>query len=498
MGFSRRLPLGLFRAAAEQHPRMIAALQHLEGLKIPRERALVLLRSLMVHVVEDLGGSYLGEMSRRLERIETIRGRIAGAVEHVVENGVLPPDLDHPRFSALFGELQKEMDALTSVQRHAETLSAEASAQRIVDGAKGPAAPRPGQVAPHPPESLAAAMDAARLQQPAGAAIIDRLLTSPEHGDALGLALAMENQGGRTRRLAELGQAAHLTDAELRELTAAVDAMGLARARMQRVDPAALARRQAAVAGFPKALADRVVGDNTLLGPMAEANRGQVLVYWKRWQAKGGSGSFGEYVRREMISEGRPTVSEWSAAFHLGSEPGSAVIKDAAAFDPQAPGGRRVNPRDPGTDLLLMRNNDDLWYVDDKAHRGGVGRDPVALSGVSAFEGPRFVKNMRDDIRDIEAALRRQREAGQVPDPRLGDTLARLRAAADDLDATMRGWTDKQYLEPQNLRAVRSVLDRHRIRLRVTSELGDVSSMTSRLEGLGIRVIPPIGKGSGM
>ncbi len=491
MGFTPRLPRGLFHGLVETHPRLRAAAAQLEGLGIPRDRAAALLRSLMISVTEDLGAGWLADMTARLRRIEEIRGRVSNAVEHVVDNGALPPGMDHAGFTRLFGELQREMDALSSVQRHAETVDRAATADRVL----APAAPTPGRVAPHPPESLAAAMDQARLANPGGAAIIDRAVTSPEHGDLLGLALAAETQGGQAARLRELGDAMGLTPSERADLAASVEAMGLARARAERVDPAALARRQRAAAGLPAELANQVMGDHTVLGPMAEANRTQLLVLWRHWRDAGSNGAFRDYVRGEMSSHFRPMASENQAAFALGNAPGAAVLKDAAAFDPTLPGGRRVNPREPGTDLLMMRDNGDLWYVDDKAHRGGAARDPVALSGVSAFEGRRFVTNIRDDIADLEAAMMRQRSAGQVPDPRMGDAIARLRAAADELDAAMAGRTDADLLRPENLRAVRSILDRHRIRLRVTSELGDVTSMTSRLDGLGIRVVPPFTPG---
>ncbi|MFT8245006.1 hypothetical protein [Roseomonas sp. BN140053] len=522
MGFTPRLPPGLFRSLSESHPRLRAAAAHLETLGIPRARATALLRSLMVHVMEDLGASWLRDVTARLERIEGLRNRLGDAVAHVVENGILPEGMDVAGFSALLAQLEREMDGLASARRHAETMNGAATGERVVAGAASPAgappatgahphggngAPRPGAVSPHPPESLAAAMDAARASHPRGAALIDRLVADPELGDRLGLALAAENRPAQLDRLRELGEAAGLTEAELADLTRAVEAMGVARHRMEVVDPAALARRRAAVAGFPEALAKDCLGDNTILGPLAESNRGQVLVYWRRWREGGAKGSFRDYVRAEMGSEIRPTMSEWSATFNVGGEPGAMVLKDPAAFDPGRPGNRRVNPREPGTDLLVRRANGDLWYVDDKAHRGrvpestsGAGgdhpggvRSPVALSGVSALELPRFLANLRDDIAEIEAAMLRQRGAGHVPDPAVGDSLARLRAAADELEAASAGWGPDDHLRPENLRAVRSILDRHRIRLRVTSELGDVAAMTSRLEGLGIRVVPPIG-----
>jgi hypothetical protein len=492
MGFTPRLPRGLFHGLVDSHPRLRAAAAHLEGLGIPRDRAAALLRSLMISVTEDLGGQWLSDMTARLRRIEDIRGRVSSAVEHVLDNGALPPGMDHAAFSRLFGELQREMDELSSVQRHAEGLDRAAVADRVL----APATPTPGRVAPHPPESLAAAMDQARLANPRGAAIIDRAVASPDHGDLLGLALAAETESGQATRLRELSDALGLSPEERADLAASVGKMSLARAQLQRVDPAAVARRQRAASGLPAELAERVMGDNFVLGPMAETNRPQLLALWRQWRASGAAQPFGDYVRGEMNSMVRPMVSENQAAFVLGAAPGTAVLKDAAAFDPSLPGGRRVNPREPGTDLLLMRDNGDLWYVDDKAHRGGKARDPVSLSGVSAFEGQRFVTNIRDDIAELEAGMTRQRSAGDVPDPRMGDAIARLRSAADELDGLMAGKSIDDMLHPENLRAMRSILDRHRIRLRVTSEWGDVTSMTSRLQGLGIRVEPPFRPGA--
>jgi hypothetical protein len=509
MGISRRLAANLVRDVSETHPRVQAVVKRLsEDLHIEPGRVSTLVRSLMIHSIEDLGAGFLADGARRLRKIESLRGSIAEAVDHVITLGALPEGMDRTGLSKLFDSLQHEMDDLKSAARFAEQHKTDIDAILAGIGREGetgrPLPPRqepradglplPGQ---HSPVELPNVMGAMRRERPARAALVDRALR--EQGDAFGMAIMAETQGAQERALAETfaGMRPKLSPAEEAELREAVGEFGRGRARAS-VAPGTLGGRVRAerIAGLPEPLRSMATTDNTILGPLAEMDADGLRALWDTWQAKGSKGNFRDYAYSEMRSFNRPYQAEFAAAFQTGEQFGLQMLKDPAAFDPTIPGGRRVNPREGGTDLLGIRDDGEIWYIDDKSHRGtprGDGTfEPVGVSSVSAYER-RLPDNMRADADEMEAAIQRIRDAGGTPDPKLVDGERRVRACGQALESMTAGWTDADFADPVKQAAIKALLDapQHNIKLKLSSTLGSASGVTDRLSALGIDTLPP-------
>lgn len=512
MGLTAHLPTGSIRALAESHPSLRALHARLTGeLHIEPGRAGRLIVSLVTHAMEDLAGSYLGEMGGRLRRIDAIRGRIAGAIDHVVAEGILPPDLDRSGLTRLFDDLQREMEGLRSARTHAEAHPPAPSVETMT-GAIAPTAetgagfrpfaasgdPAQGVVGARPPGMLRDAMAAMTAQRPARAAVFNRVMA--EHGDLLGLAVLAETESGQRSALDSLRHALgpDFPPGDWNELSAAVGELGHAHnAALRGPGSAADAVRAARLAHLSPELRTAIGGDRTILGPLAEQAPADLEDLWAAWQARGRTPPFRDYVRGEMASGRRPALAEWQAAHDLGSQYGVVLLKDPASFDPASPNLRRVNPREGGTDLFGLRDDGEIWYIDDKSHRlspsdRAAGRTGINLSGVSAFEGRGFIANLRSDVAELEAGFRRMAGEGRAPDPRALDACDRLRRAADALDRETAGWQDADFAQPANQARIAAILGapEHRIRLHVTSTMGDVTGTTARLGGLGINVLP--------
>ena len=510
MSFTARLPSSLFRDLAESHPRLRALGSRLvDDLHISPRRARSLIEALLSHVVEDLADDFLSEMTNRLRRIDSIRGRIAGAIDHVITAGELPADLDHASFERLFDELQREMEQLRSPQSHAQAHPPRPTVDRLAGTVEPTAATGPGfrpfratddplqgVIGANPPGLLRDAMARMSAQRPARAALFNTVLQ--EHGDLLGLAVLAETESAQRQALAHLRDAlgADVTPTQWNELVGAVEELGRARQRALHGTPAAVAVRTQRTAELPQALRDAIGNDHTILGPLAEQSPSDLLELWQAWQGRGREPpQFRDYVYGEMRAGRRPVLAEWQAAHDMANQHGLTLLKDPAAYDPSSPNLRTVNPREGGTDLLGLRDDGEIWYLDDKSHRlspsdRAAGAGGINLSSVSAFEGRNFIANIRNDIAEIEAGFQRMRAAGHEPDPRVIEARDRLRRAADALDRETQGWSEADFTDAAHRQRVAAVLDQHRIRLRVSSTMGDVTGVTQRLQDLGIQALP--------
>lgn len=511
MGIVAHLPAGTIRSLAEAHPQLTRLRARLvDDLHIDPARAGRLISSLVTHAVEDLGDAFLGEMSQRLRKIDSLRGRIAGAVDHVLVEGALPADLDHAALSRLFDTLQHEMEGLQSARRFAESHARDPDIAAITGGVRPTAAPttaaRPfaptgdplqGVVGARPPGMLRDAMAAIDAANPARGRLFRSILD--QHGDLLGLAVLAETQVTQRAALRDLREVLgpNFPEAKFRELEAAVKELGKAHSRARRGPGTDAGRvRAERVVDLPPELRTTIGGDNTLLGPLAEQFPADLHALWDAWRARGREQDFRDYVFGEMRSGRRPELAEWQAAHDLGTQHGVLLLKDAATFDPSVPGGRRVNPREPGTDIVGLRQDGEIWVHDDKSHRlkppdRAAGATGLNLSGVSAFEGRALARNMAADAAEMEAALARQAAAGFAPNPRAVEAVSRIRQCASRLTADTAGWSEADFLLPANQLRIRGILDAHRVKLKVSSTMGDVRGMTDRLQGLGIEVLPP-------
>lgn len=509
MGVTSRIPVSRILSAIETHPQLRDVRVRLEGMHIPQSRISALIRSLIVHAVEDFGDAYLGDMAARLRRIDGIRARIAGAVDHVVAEGALPPELSRAQLSDLFDNLQSEMAGLQSARLFAEQHHSSPALRRILDAIEPtePVSPSharafgvsddplQGVVGARPPGLLRDAYAALRTDHPRRFALFDDALR--EHGDLLGLAVLAETESAQAAALRDLRDALPgMTDADFAELREAVTEMGRARSRAAATSAGAARVRAQRVADLPQPWRDAIGADNTLLGPLAEQFPGDLQELWDAWNAGGRTQKFRNYVHGEMGSGRRPALAEWQAAHDLANDHGVRLLKDPAAFDPAQPNLRRVNPREGGTDLLGVRPDGEIWYVDDKSHRlsagqRAAGQTGINLSSVSAFE-ENLARNMADDVAEIEAGFARARAAGREPDPVAVEAAGRLRRCADELAAETQGWTREDFRVPDKQARVAAILNRHRVRLKISSTMGDVTGVTSTLRGLGIEPLPPV------
>lgn len=521
MGLSAHLPKNAIRDLAESNARLVELHGRLTSdLHLPPERAGALIRSLITHVVENVSGDYMGRMMAVLRKIDTIRGHISGVIDHIAMEGILPDGMDEHGFSTLLDDLQHEMENLKTVRQHAEAHPPDPDINAIIGGIKpiegnapgfepfgktrskyqGVVPGRPDQV----PTNLLAQLE---TSNPRRAALLNRALD--EHGDLVGMAILADLQSSQTEALARLRQALgpSYPPEDWAELAGAVEEMGRGYNRMKEAGPAAARVRSQRLRGLPQEIQDAIGQDFTILGPLATQHPDDLRALYEGWakaKKEGGTpGRFRDYVYGEMRSGRRPELAEWQSAHDLANQHGISLLKDPASFDPASPNLRRVNPREGGTDLLGIRENGDIWYVDDKSHRlspkqRAAGQTDLNVSGVSAFEGPRLLGNMRDDIADMEAAFQRMRSDGAEPDPRAVEALGRLRRAADAVEGRTRGWTEQDFADPAKAKEVFDLLASpdYRITFHVSSTMGDVTGVSARLNDLGISTVPQFGPGA--
>lgn len=516
MGIARLLPRGFVQNLAETHPQLTQLRARLvRDLRVDPARAGRLIASLVEHAANDLGDAFLGQMGARLRRIDSIRARIGAAIDHVLAEGALPADLDRQAISGLFDDLQREMSQLRSLRTFAETHSPDANIESILRGIgptqeAGPglrpfahaADPLQGVVGPVPARMPREAMAAMERDNPARAALFRSVME--EHGDALGLAVLANTESAQQAALHRLrGPLGPSFPHD--ELAEAVRELGRARWRELHGPGTEAARARAHVraqriADLPDELRAVIGNDNTVLGPLAEQHPAGLHELWDAWVAGGRRSDFRAYVYGEMRSGVRPALAEWQAAHDLANQHGVALLRDPASFDPAQPNLRRVNPREGGTDLVGLRPDGEIWYVDDKSHRLSAnqrrsGQRGLNVSGVSAFEGRRLIVNMFEDVAEMEAGFARIAAEGRVPDPRAVEAAGRIRRAAEALDRESAGWSEADFDLPANRQRIDAILaaPEHRIRLRVSSTMGDVTGVSAALRDLGIDVLPPVG-----
>jgi polyhydroxyalkanoate synthesis regulator phasin len=207
MGIVRLMAKGAAHDLAETHPQLRSLRSRLvEKYNLHPERARRLVVSLIEHVANDLGDSYLGEMTARLRKIDTIRGRIAGAIDHVVAEGTLPAELSKEALTGLFDDLEKEMAELHSVSNFSKGYEPKVSFKpqdpKFDAGPFGTSSdPLQGHVASTPTAPLRDAMTAMESASPARAKVFREVLD--RHGDELAqavLATTETTQGSALKR----------------------------------------------------------------------------------------------------------------------------------------------------------------------------------------------------------------------------------------------------------------------------------------------------------
>jgi hypothetical protein len=186
----------------------------------------------------------------------------------------------------------------------------------------------------------------------------------------------------------------------------------------------------------------------------------------------------------------KPALGEISAIHHLAETDGmTGVLRGGpgtgeGSHAPNAPGFDVVGfvptpenqPRSPKVPVIL---------ADDKSH------DVASLSEASAVV-EKLVKNIAVESGRQERALQAQIDAGHTPDPDHVAAVKQIRAAYDALtaienDARFKGRPDR-FIDPDYIAAVRVALRKQRIRIIITSTLGNVAKLSKQLQDYGIEL----------
>jgi hypothetical protein len=472
-GAGRALEAGAIRAAAEAHPRlrrfMRIVAEHSEG---GDRRAGALLEHIFRRIVDDVGDLHLGNATARLERIQVLRDNIASILDHVLEGGELPPNVRVETLGEYFDQLSTEMRELS---RPREAIVGEAPFDLFdnsTEYAEGILRDfdRGGSGGGMHAEPIAALTDALHGLPPEQQAAL-RHAASLERG-ALWRAITSETQTGQLAAMADLTNAlgSRVNSGELADLRTAIETLGRARSRSHahQMSPTRLAEALARIHDTDLRAVVEASGDVWIVQQLAAQNPEQLAAMWDSFRRTSGrtdfsAGAFRRYLRHEMVTFGRAVPGEYTAAFALGSI--EMFLK-----------GPDVNVRAGGTDLVGIGHDGWTYLIDDKSHRAPSVDDVTSLNEF-------LVPNLRDDAARIERTVAdlRAREPDIPIDQRVVDSASRMRAAADEIAAIPQA-------APNRAARIRAVLDSHRIRLRITSAMGEVVDITQALRDLGIGV----------
>jgi hypothetical protein len=339
-------------------------------------------------------------------------------------------------------------------------------ADRLVREYQG-AAPAPGGAHVEP---MAAVQDAFN-RMPADLKEAVRRATELEP-QAVWRVVASETEGGQARNLARLeGElAGRLGAKELADLRAGLVEMGKARNKGLMVDQVRLGEALVRITDPDLRAVVTAGADVWIIQQLATHNPEALAELWANFKAKGrgvaDASGFRAYVRREMVTFGRATPAEYTAAFSLSSI--EQFLK-----------GPDANPRQAGTDLVGVTHDDWVELIDDKSHR------TQSVSSVTALTD-NLATNLHDDARRFRAALQElQKDPGFTPDPKMVYAIQRVEGAADAIAYIERSG------DPRTRPArIREALTSSKIRMKVTSAMGEVRELSDALRELGLEYQP--------
>lgn len=467
----QRLDTAAISAAARANPRLRGFVRTVgRHSRSGDRRASALLEHLVRRVLDDIGDVYAGPAVTRLERIAVLRENIAVILDSVLRGGDLPPGVSVSRLGDYFDHLSAEMRDLSSPKGgllgdDPIRLSGDDPtiyAQSLIDEFDGTTAAGGRHVEPdlrpafaELPPAQQAAMRKAADADPAG---LWRVVSS-------------DLEAQKATALRDLEKSLGLTDAELADLRAAVDSLGKARSKGFHADPVRLAEALARIAD--KELRDVVAAstDVWVIHQLAIHNPAALADAWARYKsvAKGPltPSGFRANVYTWMTHWGRATQGEFTAAFSLGAL--DILLK-----------GPDYRPNEGGTDLVGIGKDGWVWVIDDKSHRA------PSVSGATALT-KNLVTNLRDDADAFRKELARWRAEvpGFVPDERVTDAIITMKGAAADIERLPAGLSDVE-----RAARIRQILTDHRLRLRITSAMGEVVDVSDALRDLGLKVTP--------
>ena len=464
------LDAAAIRAAAESSPRLRSFVRTVAAhSEAGDRRATALLDFLVRRVVDDIGQLHIGDSLLRLERIDVLRDNIAAILDHVLDDGKLPPGVSVDLLGKHFDNLTTEMRELTRprdqivgdqpLRIYDDAADYAGTVLREFEGAQSPGGRHV--------EPAAAMQDAFRaLPAQRQTALRRAMELEPK---ALLRTVASETEPGQVKALAalEADLGGRLSAAELADVRAAIADLGRARSRGLQVSEVRLGEALARIADPELQAVVAASGDVWIVQQLAMHNPQGLATLWDQYRAKGRSATdasgFRAYLRHEMVTFGRAVPAEYTAAFSLTSI--ELFLK-----------GPDANPRAGGTDLVGIGKTGWVWLVDDKSHRA------KSVSSVTALV-ENLVPNLRDDAAQFRAAIERlkQEDPGFTADPKVLDAIQRMEQAATKIEDIQRS------MPPAAQPAlIREALQDHKLRLRVTSAMGEVADVSEALEALGL------------
>jgi uncharacterized protein YjiS (DUF1127 family) len=486
-GVRQRLDVSAIRAAAEANPRLRRFVRAISDQSEAGDaRAAALMEHVLTRVIGDVGELHMANVVSRLERVQVLRDNIAAVLDNVLDGGELPPGVRLETLGQYFDELSTEMRELSRPREaligdepirlhdephaYADDLLRDFEGEPAAAAAGGRHVPQTeamvAQLETLPPDQRAAVRRAAELD-----------------GHALWRVLESETEGGQARRLSELEASlgGRMSAAELEQLRAAIADLSRARSRAAQVSPTRLAPVLSRIHD-PHLRAVIANGDVWIIQQMAMHNLAALETMWRNFRDRGGAADgtgFRGYVRHHMVTFGRATPAEFTAAFCLSSI--ELILK-----------GPDDAPNIRGTDLVGIGHDGWVWLIDDKSHRSS------SVSRVTALTD-HLVTNLREDAAAFREGINRLRRADPefVPDPRVMDGIMTMRAAADDIERI-----NATVAAADRPARIRAALQHHRLKLRVTSALGEVVEISDALRDLGLRPsstgptipLPPLGR----
>ncbi|GAB3142930.1 hypothetical protein GCM10027290_18410 [Micromonospora sonneratiae] len=471
-GVRSRLDASAIRAAAEANPRLRRFMRAIsDQSEAGDRRAGALMEHLLTRVLNDVGEMHMTNVVSRLERIQVLRDNIAAILDNVLEGGELPPTVRVETLGEYFDQLSTEMRELSRPREallgdepfrlHDESFAYADDVLREFEGE--PAARAAGGQHVPTTDAMIARLDELPPQQ--RTAVRRAAELDPRR---LWRVFEAETEGGQARRLAELETSlgGRMSAAELEQLRAAVTDVRRAGSRAALVSPARLAPALANIHD-PHLRSVVLHGDSWIVQQLAMHNLATLETMWRNFRERGGAADgrgFRNYLRHQMVTFGRATPAEFTAAFSLSSIEMFLKSPDDA-------------PMIRGTDMVGIAHDGWVWLVDDKSHRA------TSVSDVSALT-TNLVTNLRDDAAAFRDAINRLRRADPefVADPRVVDAIMSMRACADDIDRI--NGTVAAADRPARIRAA---LQQHRLKLRVTSAMGEVVEISDALRDLGLR-----------
>jgi hypothetical protein len=461
------------RAAAAAHPRLQSFMRTISerGRRGDRHAA-GLMEHIIRRVATDIGELHVGGGWQRLEKVQALRENLAAILDNVIEGQELPHDVSPEKMRQYFDELHNEMRELSGPR---EAIVGDEPLVLFQDAAEYA-------------ERLVWEFEGSGRHVEPMSAIHDAFKGLSEHQqEAVQFAEELEPRAA-WRVVASETEAAlaeNLADLEARlgaklgpeklanvlpDLRAGLTEMGKARNKGLMVDRVRLGE---ALGRIPDPDLRAVVtagADIWIIQQVAMHNPEALGKLWKDFRANGGevadASGFRAYVRKEMVTFGRATQAEYTAAFSLSSV--EQFLK-----------GPDANPRAGGTDLVGVTHDDWVELIDDKSHR------TQSVSSVTALTD-NLAKNLSKDAAEFRAAIARLREDPSfVPDPKMIYAIQRIEAVADAI-AYIESRADAR-TRPA---LIRRTLTSSKIRMKVTSAMGEVRELSEALRELGLEYQP--------